>query len=255
MIIRADFEREALRKGGARLATLLQKLATMVAPEVSVMSLEAEAQKLIKETGDTPAFLGYQPHGAKRPYPAALCVSINDAIVHGIPEEGTVIQDGDVVTLDCGLVHEDFITDSAVTVYAGTVSEEKKLLIRATEEALAAGINAARTGNHMGDIGYAIERVGKKYSLGSPRELGGHSVGNAVHEEPFVPNFGTPGKGPILEEGMVIAIEPMFMLGSSGIRLDADGYTYRTRDGSCSAHSEHTVIVGAQGAEVLTKRP
>lgn len=254
MIVRNENERETLREAGKKHASILKQLAAMVVPGISTAELEDEARRLIAEAGAEAAFLGYQPHGAKRPYPAALCVSVNDAIVHGIPNENSLtIQEGDIVTLDCGLTYKGLITDAAVCVIAGQGSEEDKTLIRATREALDAGIAQAYAGNHIGDIGAAIEAFGKKYGFGSPRELGGHSVGRHVHEEPFVPNFGPAGSGELLEEGMVIAIEPMFMLGRSKIYLDKDGYTYRTKDGSKSAHVEHTVIVGANSAEVLTK--
>ena len=254
MIVKSDSERETLREAGKKHASILKQLAVMVVPGISTQELEDEARQLITEAGAEPAFLGYQPQGAKRPYPAALCVSINDAIVHGIPnEQPTILQEGDIVTLDCGLTYKGLITDAAVCVIAGQGSGEDKALIRAAREALDAGIAQARAGNHIGDIGVAVEAIGKKYGYGSPRELGGHSVGRHVHEEPFVPNFGPAGSGELLEEGMVIAIEPMFMLGKSKIYLDPDGYTYRTRDGSKSAHVEHTVIVGKNGAEILTQ--
>jgi methionyl aminopeptidase len=254
MITKREEEREALREGGRRHGTILKKLAAMVVPGVSTQTLEDEARQLVTEGGDAAAFLGYRPSGAVRPFPAALCVSINDAIVHGVPNETIYeIQQGDVVTLDIGLVHEGFITDAAVTVIAGTGSKEKELLVRAAYEALDAGIAAAVLGNTLGDIGAAIEAIGKKYGFGSPRELAGHGVGRSVHEEPYVPNFGRPGKGAKLEEGMVIAIEPMFTLGSGEIVLDADDFTYRTRDGSSASHAEHTVLITSEGTEVLTK--
>ena len=254
MIVQNENERVTLREAGKKHAAILRNLVIMTVPGITTLELEEEARRLIKEAGSTPAFLNYKPHGARRPYPAALCVSINDAIVHGIPNENpTTIQEGDVVTLDCGITYQGLITDAAISVIAGAGSTEDKKLIAATQEALAAGIRSARAGNHIGDIGAAVEAVGEKYGYGSPRELGGHSVGRAVHEEPFVPNFGPAGTGEELVEGMVLAIEPMFMLGGSKVYLDKDGYTYRTKDGAKSAHVEHTVIVGKNGAEVLTQ--
>lgn len=254
MIIQNDTERHTLREGGKKHAVILKQLAALAVHGVSTMTLEEEARRFIVDAGGAPSFLGYKPQGAKRPYPAALCVSINDAIVHGIPNENSVVlQEGDIVSLDCGFTYQGFITDAAVCVIVGDGGDdEEKKLVRAAYEALDAGIQEARVGNTVGDIGAAIEAVGKKYGFGSPRELGGHSVGRAVHEEPFIPNFGPAGSGAKLEEGMVIAIEPMFTLGSGKIYLDADGYTYRTKDGSKSAHAEHTVIVRKDGAEVLT---
>ena len=253
MIAKKDEEMAALREGGKRLGEILRTLADHATPGVSTLVLEDEARRMIAEGGDTAAFLGYKPAGSKRPYPAALCVSINDAIVHGIPNEGSyIIQDGDVVTVDLGLVHKGHITDAAITVIAGTGNPEDVKLVSATRDALAAGIAEARVGNTLGDVGAAIEAVGNRYKLGSPRDLGGHSVGKKVHEEPFIPNFGKRGEGVKIVEGMVLAIEPMLTRGSSEIKLDPDGYTYRTKDGSRAAHSEHTILVTATGPEVLT---
>jgi len=226
----------------------------MVAPGISTQELEDEARRLVAEGGDRAAFLNYQPEGARRPYPAALCVSVNDAIVHGIPnEDAHILQEGDLVTLDIGLEHGGLITDAAISINVGGVHAENSTLIRVAQEALDAGIGAARAGNTVGDIGHAIEKVGVKYKLNFPAELCGHSVGLSVHEEPLILNYGEPGTGEQLVDGMVIAIEPMFMMGKSAIKLDSDGYTYRTKDGSRAVHVEHTVLVTPQGAEILTK--
>lgn len=253
MIAQTEKERETLREGGARLGSYLAVLKRMAKPGISTLFLEEEAQKLIGSQGDKASFFGYMPDGARRPYPAALCVSVNDAIVHGIPnEDPEILNDGDVVTLDMGLTHDGLVTDAAVCLVVGNAAPDEKRLLQCAREALDAGIAEARVGNTLGDIGYAIETVGKQYKLNGPRELGGHSVGARVHEEPFIPNFGKRGTGPKITEGMVLAIEPMFMLGRGAIFLDADGYTYRTRDGSKSAHVEHTVLVTAQGPEILT---
>jgi methionyl aminopeptidase len=243
-----------LREGGRRHAEILKALALLVRPGVSTQTLEDEARRLIAEGGDTPAFLNYTPEGERRPYPAALCVSINDEIVHGIPNlEPKIIKEGDLVTLDTGLIHEGLITDAAISVIAGNGSEEVKALLRAAHEAIDAGIGAARVGNTVGDIGAAIQAVADKHGYNYPFELVGHGVGLSVHEEPIVPNYGDPGEGPELEEGLVIAIEPMLMLGKAAVKFDSDGYTCRTRDGSVAAHVEHTVMVGVNGAEILTK--
>lgn len=254
MIARTERERAVLREGGKRLATILRTLALEVRPGISTEDLDEKARALLSASGDRAAFLGYRPEGAPRPYPAALCISVNDVIQHGIPNEHPrIIKDGDLITLDMGLVHDGLITDSAVSVIAGTADSEDRSLIEAVEEALAAGIREAKTGNTTGHIGAAIESVGKKYGLKFPPELAGHGVGKRVHEEPYVPNYGTPGEGDELVEGLVIAIEPMFTRGGGAVKLDSDGYTYRTKDGSRSAHAEHTVIVGALGPEVLTR--
>lgn len=253
MIAKSEEEKEILREGGKRLANILHTLKSKVVPGVQTQALEDEARKLIQEAGATPAFLGYTPQGADRPYPSALCVSINEEIVHGIPNENSkVIQDGDVVTLDCGIVYEGLVTDSAVSTVAGRGAKEDYMLIQATEEALDAAINAAAVGATIGDIGNAVARVEKKYNLCAPLELGGHGVGKGVHEEPFVPNWGKKGEGEELIEGMVLAIEPMFSIGTNEITLSKDGYTYMTKDGSKAAHSEHTILITKEGAEILT---
>jgi len=254
MIVTTKEELEILREGGKRLAYMLDELKSMVAPGVSTGTLEEMARALIAARGDTPAFLGYTPAGSGRPFPAALCVSINEVIVHGIPnEKPRNIKEGDVVTLDLGLIHEGLIVDAAVSTIAGAGSEEDLRLVRAVYEALDASISRARTGNTTGDIGRAVQAVGEKHDLKSPRELGGHGVGKSVHEEPFVPNWGKPGTGVKLKEGQVLAIEPMFAIGSAEVKLLEDGYTYVTKDGSRTAQVEHTVVVGKDGAEVLTK--
>ena len=245
---------ETLREGGKRHAEILQALAAMVAPGVSTQTLEDEARRMIAEKGDTAAFLGYTPEGERRAFPAALCVSINDEIVHGIPNEGEkVLQEGDLVTLDLGLVHDGLITDAAVSVIVGAGDEKLKRMHQAALEALQAGIDQARPGNTTGDIGYAVQQIAEKHGYGYPLELAGHGVGLTVHEEPLVPNYGTPGTGTRLEEGMVIAIEPMFMLGKGAVKFDNDGYTCRTRDGSIAVHVEHTGLIGKDGAEIRTK--
>jgi methionyl aminopeptidase len=254
MIAKTQEEIDILREGGKDLARYLRILGGMVVPGVTSLEIETRARELIAADGNTPSLLNYKPDGAKRPYPAATCVSVNDAIVHSIPNEHIyTFKDGDVVSVDLTLTHKGLITDATVTVIAGVADPADARLIRATQEAIDAGIRAARVGNTTGDIGHAIEQVAKKYTLGSPYDLAGHGVGRTVHEAPYVPNFGTPGTGTQLEEGFVIAIEPMFARGSGRIVLGKDGYTYRTKDGSRAAHIEHTVLITQAGAEVLTR--
>jgi len=242
-----------LREGGRRHAEILRELAAMVRPGVSAAELDDRAAELIAAGGDRSAFLNYKPDGAERPYPATLCVSVNDEVVHGIPnEEEKVLQEGDIVSLDLGLVHKGLITDAAVTVAVGTVSKDVAKLLRDTEDALKAGIRAAKGGRHVGDISQAIERIGIAGGYGIIEELAGHGVGYRVHEDPYVPNWGDAGMGEPLSPGLVIAIEPMFNLGTRAIKLGKDGYTYRTADGSYSAHFEHTVVITKGEAEILT---
>lgn len=243
-----------MREGGKIHARILKEVAKKVKPGVKTDELNAYAEKLIDEAGCIASFLGYQPADAKRPYPASLCVSINEEIVHGIPNEGgRILFEGDIVTLDLGLTYKGLITDAAITVPVGKVTSEASNLIQVTKEALDRGIKAMRLHGHIGDIGDAVLQIAIKNKLGIIEGLSGHGVGYSVHEEPFVPNRAKRGEGPKLEAGLVIAIEPMFSLGSRDIKKLNDGYTYITRDKSLSAHFEHTVAVTQSGIEVLTR--
>jgi methionyl aminopeptidase len=255
MIAKTKKEIESLRESGRRLALHLQELSKMVRPGITTHELEMKAREMVEKDGDTPAFLHYRDSRAGDPYPSALCVSINDVIVHSpASENGGVIEDGDVVSLDFGIKHNGYYTDHAVTLIAGTKRDpEDEKLVKAAYEATEAGINAARIGNTTGDIGEAVELVAKKYGLGFPRNLSGHGVGKKVHEEPLVPNCRDPRFNVPLEEGLVIAIEPMFTLGTGVLFIDKDGHSYRTKDGSRAAHVEHTVIITKNGPEILTK--
>ena len=252
--IKKPEEIEILREGGKRHALILSAVAKKVAPGVSTKELDDYAQKLISEGGDTSAFLGYKPQGARRPFPASMCISVNDAVVHGIPNENPIIlNEGDVVSLDMGLIHKGLITDMAVTVPVGKIDTLSRKLVKVTEESLRRAISACRGGGTTGDIGHAVEECVTSQGLTIIEELAGHGVGYKVHEDPYVPNYGEPGEGDALRPGMVIAIEPIVTLGKDGIRLDSDGYTYRTTDGKKSAHFEHTVLITEDGCEVLTK--
>ncbi|MCX6716157.1 MAG: type I methionyl aminopeptidase [Candidatus Taylorbacteria bacterium] len=242
-----------LREGGRRHAEIIRELAKMVRPGITAAELNRRAEELILAGGDTAAFLNYKPEGAPRPYPASLCVSINEEIVHGIPnEKEKIIKEGDIVSLDLGLVHKGLITDSAITVAAGNASKDLENLLRVTWKALMAGIKEAKGGRRVGDISNAIERIGVAGKYGIVEELSGHGVGYHVHEDPYVPNYGEAGQGEVLKPGMVIAVEPMFNLGTRRIKLDRDGYTYRTADGKPSAHFEHTIVITKGDPEILT---
>ena len=254
MIAKTADDREALREGGRRLARHLRILSDMVAPGVRSIDLEKRAVEMVELDGDVPAFLHYPSGKRGEKFPGGLCFSANDAIVHGPAAIADyVIQEGDIVSLDFGIRHRGLYTDHAVTVIAGRGSEEDKRLVRGTYEALDAGIQAALVGARIGDIGHAIEEVADRYHFGFPRNLSGHGVGRAVHEEPHVPNFGTPRTGQILQENLVIAIEPMMTLGTGDLYIDKDGFTYRTKDHSRAAHAEHTVLLTMEGPEILTK--
>jgi len=245
-------EIEILRESGKRLAAVLDAVEKEVKPGITTKQLDEIAERLIREGGDVPSFLNYTPDGANRPYPASLCVSVNEEIVHGIPGD-RVLKEGDIVGIDLGVTHKGLITDSARTVLVGNVDKEIVNLVNTTKEALHAGIKAAKGGGRIGDIANAIENVASKYGFGIPETLGGHGVGHNVHEEPYVPNFGKKGSGPILKPGMVLALEPMLNIGSKEIELDQDGYTFKTEDRSISAHFEHTILITEGDAEILTK--
>ena len=242
-----------LREGGKRHSEIMQLLVAKIVPGITTKEVDDYAETLIKECGDTASFLNYKPTGAKYPYPASVCISINNEIVHGIPSEKRIIKEGDIVSIDLGLTHKGLVTDMAVTVPVGVIGKESEKLLEVTKEALFVGIKNAKGGKRTGDIGSAVERFVKQFGYGIVEELAGHGVGYSVHEDPFVPNFGEAGKGDILQPGVVIAIEPMLNLGTKEIILDEDGYTYRTKDSKRSAHFEHTVLITKGEAEVLTK--
>ena len=240
-----------MREGGRRLAVVLREVAGEVRAGMSKIEIDRMAENLISAGGDTPAFKNYKPFGARRAFPSVLCVSVNDEIVHGIPN-GYRLREGDIVGLDLGIKHGGLYTDMAVTVGVGKISSVDKKLIDVTRESLEAGIAAAVGGGTTGDIGYAIESAVKPYNYGIVRELSGHGVGKKLHEDPYVPNYGKRGSGAKLTPGMVIAIEPMINRGEDEIVLAEDNFTYKTRDGSRSAHFEKTILITSGKPEVLT---
>ncbi len=242
---------EALRASGAILAAVLFELKKNIYEGVTLSSLDKKARTFLMARNARPAFLNYKPEWAERAYPAAICASVNEKIVHGIPNEYK-IKDGDLVKIDMGVNFNGYVTDAAMTVGVGVISKNAERLIRTTEEALYKGIRECVFGNRLGDIGNAIETHAKKNGITVISGLTGHGVGFELHEEPTVYNFGTRGKGMELREGLVIAIEPMFSLGSADIIQTADE-GYATADGSLSAHFEHTVAIGENGPEILTK--
>ena len=246
-------EIKILRAGGKRLAFILNELKKAVKPGITTRELDTMARELVAAEGDSPSFLNYKPRGVKVAYTAALCVSVNEEVVHGIPGERT-LKTGDVVSLDLGLNHQGLFLDSAVTTTVGPVAPEVEKLITITRDALHAGVAAIKKGAYTGDIGHAIEGYAFKNGYGLVEGLGGHGVGHKVHEDPEVPNSGVPRTGDKLVPGMVIAIEPMFTLGSGEVKCLPDQYTYVSVDGSLSAHWEHTVHINDKGeGEILTK--
>lgn len=254
MIARTKEEKAGLIEAGRRFGIILQKVAEAAKPGVSTLELDTLSESLIREGGDVPAFKGYRPEGAGRSYPATICISVNDDVVHGIPGP-RILKEGDIVSLDLGLTHDGYIMDSAVTVPVGKVSEEAQELMRATQASLEAAIQAARPGARVGDISYATEQAFKGTGFSVVKLLGGHGVGKEVHEEPFIANAGHPGTGPEIVVGMVLALEPIANAGKAGVFIAPDGWTYRTKDGSLSAHFEHTILVGEDETIVLTRRP
>ena len=252
VIIKTESEIARLKKGGPILAAILRQVAEKVTPGITTGELNDYAHELITKAGHTPAFLNYKPEGADFPYPASLITSVNAEVVHGIPGK-KILKEGDIIALDLGLNYEGVFLDHAITVPVGAIGGKDKELLAVTEEALAKGIEAIVPGATVGDIGYAIESFVKPYKLGIVRVLSGHGVGRAIHEDPYIPNYGRPGRGAKLEPGMVIAIEPMLTRGSEDIITMPDGYTLKTVDGSRSAHFEHTVLITEEGAEILTK--
>ncbi len=255
MIAKKKEDIAALREGCRRTARHLRILCEMVAPGVTSRELEMKAREMVEKDGDTMAFYGYSGDKNVPPYESGLCCSVNDVIVHSPAGQNNArFEDGDIVSLDFGIIHKGFYSDCARTVIAGTaLNEDDERLVRGTYEAADAGIAAARVGGTIGDIGYAVQKIAEKHNFGYPKNLCGHGVGRALHEDPRIPNFGEPGTGPKIQEGLVIAIEPMMTLGGGELYVDKDKHSYRTKDGSRSAHVENTVIVTKNGPEVLTK--
>jgi methionyl aminopeptidase len=240
-------EIRAIRQAGEILSSILAILVESVEVGMNTKQLSAIASKELKAFGGEGSFLGYNG------FPDVLCVSINDEVVHGIPSDKRIIADGDIVGLDFGVTYDGMIADAARSVIAGKPKQKQHIeLLERTEQALMAGISVVKDGVRTGDIGYAVQQSLERYRYGIVRDLVGHGVGHQVHEEPNIPNYGRPNTGPWLEKNMTIAIEPMVTLGTEKVRLASDGWTILTTDGSWSAHFEHTVLIGDNGAEILT---
>lgn len=250
--LKSPGEIDAMRGAGKVVAAALTAVRQHAAPGVVLKELDAVAADVLADAGARSSFKDYQPHFAPYPFPAVLCTSVNDAIVHGIPDTYR-LRDGDVLSIDFGAELDGFHGDSALTFAVGTPAAADVALIEDTQRALEAGIAAARPGARMGDIAHAVGTVGRAAGYGIPADFGGHGVGRQMHEDPPVPNDGRPGRGLRLKPGLVIAIEPMFMAGGHDrYRVDPDGWTLRTVDGSRAAHCEHTIAVTDDGPVVLT---
>jgi methionyl aminopeptidase len=248
--LKSKKEVERMRRAGQIVAEVLVRLQEEVKPGVTTLELDRIAEEMTRKRGAAPAFKGYQVAG--RIFPASLCVSINDEVVHGIPSADRVLKEGDIIGCDFGVVVDGYYGDAAVTVPVGKVTEEAQHLVDATRESLWAGIRTIKVGTRLGDLSHAIQTYAEGAGLSVVREFVGHGIGRHLHEEPQVPNFGEPGKGRLLREGMVLAIEPMLNLGEPGVMVKEDGWTAVTRDGSLSAHFEHSVAVTVDGPVVLT---
>jgi methionyl aminopeptidase len=252
-LIKTPAEIAIMAEGGRRLAAVLEELGAAVRPGMTTLELDRLARKRIEAGGDKPSFLHYRPGGAAKAYPFTLCTSVNDVIVHGQPS-GYALQEGDIIKLDLGLRHEGLHVDSAITVPVGgerAVPKEVRALLETTKEALYAGIKVAKAGKRLGDIGHAIGKVVHKNKFSVADGLTGHGIGEHLHEDPTVYNFGDKGTGAVLKEGMVIAIEPMVAIGASAIRQLGDE-SWGTADRSWAAHFEHTVAITAKGPRILT---
>ncbi len=243
-------EIEKIREGGKIHTRILQQTAKLAKPGISTWELNAFAEAEILKAGGRPSFKGYGPKGHQ--FPAGLCTSLNSVVVHGVPSKNQVLKEGDILGLDIGMEYKGLYTDTAITVAVGNITKEAQRLLELTKKALSIGIEQARIGNKVGDISAAVQKVADDNHLGIIRDLVGHGVGHAVHEDPQVPNYGKKGAGPELKEGLVIAIEPMFTLGTDDIFIEDDGWTVTTRDQSLAAHFEHTVAITKNGPEILT---
>jgi methionyl aminopeptidase len=247
IVCKSPREIEQMRRANMLVADVLAELAELVQPGVTTADLDAAAERMVRAAGAEPAFKGY------RGYPATLCASVNDEVVHGIPANRPLAA-GDIISLDMGVKLDGFFGDSAVTVPVGKISEDAQRLLRVTREALHKGIAQVRTGGRVSDIGHAIQEHVEAAGFSVVREFVGHGIGSQLHEEPQIANYGEPGRGPRLAEGMVLAIEPMVNMGRPAVKVLKDGWTAVTRDGSLSAHFEHTVAVTRDGPLVLTER-
>lgn len=246
IFLKSKEEIEIMRQGGAIVAEVLFKLEEALGPGISTEDLDRLAEEYIRSKGAVPTFIGYQG------YPKTLCTSINEEVVHGIPNKSRILKNGDVIGIDCGVTYKGFVADHAKTFCVGEVSPENSELVQTAEEALYKGIEQIKTGNRIGDIGACVQSVADQKGYGIVKDFVGHGVGRKMHEEPQVPNFGTPGTGPRIKVGMVLAIEPMFNLGTGEVKVLKDGWTVVTKDKKCSAHFEHTIALTDQGYSILT---
>ena len=244
-IIHSDKEISSIRSSCRILSEVFRDIVKLISPGVSTSELDAEAEKMIRQNGAEPAFKGYKG------FPASVCVSINEVVVHGIPGP-RILKEGDIVSMDMGVKFGGYFSDAAITVPVGKIAPELEKLLKITREALFKGIGEARVGNRLSDISHAVQTYVENNDYSVVRDFVGHGIGSSLHEEPQIPNFGEPGRGPRLKRGMVLAIEPMVNMGSYEIRIEDDKWTVVTADGKPSAHFEHTIAVTDGEPEILT---
>jgi len=251
--VKTASEIEAMRESGRMLATILQVVKSQVAPGMTTKQLAEIAARELKALGGEPSFLNYPGQPSAANFPDVICISVNEEVVHGIPRDDKIIKNGDIVSLDFGVTYRGMITDGALSTIAGKPhSQTHEHLVRYTERAMLAGVDAVHDRVRTGDIGAAVEAVLNKYKYGIVRDLVGHGVGHELHEDPNIPNYGRPNTGPWLDAGMTIAIEPMATLGTERVYVAEDGWTIVTADESWAAHFEHTILITPDGAEILT---
>jgi len=244
--LKTDEEIELLRENNILVSRTLAEVGKNIRPGVSTKELDTIAEEFIRSHGAVPAFLGYQG------FPASLCISVNEHVVHGIPSSKIILKEGDIVSVDCGTFLKGFVGDSAYTFAVGEVAPEVEQLLTVTKEALCKGAAEAVIGKRVGDISYAVQTYSESFGYGVVRELQGHGLGRKMHEDPGVPNYGARGRGPLLKEGMVICIEPMINLGTKSVVFERDGWTVRTKDRKPSAHFEYAVAIRKDGPDILT---
>jgi len=244
MVLKTPGEIELMDEANRIVHRVLDEMGRAIVPGATPRQLDRIAEKIIRDAGGAPAFLNY------RGYPATLCISVNDVIVHGIPNDAP-LKGGDIVGIDCGVLYKGYYGDAARTFAVGEIATEAQRLLDVTQEALRRAVAQVRPGGRLSDIGHAVQKYAESQGFSVVREFSGHGIGTSLHEDPQIPNYGVPGRGPKLKPGMVLAIEPMVNAGGCGVRMDADGWTARTEDGSLSAHFEFSVAVTPRGARVL----
>ncbi|WP_424245711.1 methionyl aminopeptidase [Elusimicrobium posterum] len=244
--VKSEKDLEKMRKAGKIVGDVLRLMRTLVKPGISTLDLDKEAETYIRSQGALPGFLGYNG------FAGTICASVNEEVVHGIPQKGKILRDGDIISIDVGARLDGFYADAAITVGVGKVSDEAQRLMDLTKKSLELAIAQVKPGVHLGDVSNAVETFATLHNLGIVREYCGHGVGRNLHEEPAIPNYGVRGTGPVLKKGYVLAIEPMLNAGKDHVKSLEDGWTVVTKDGSYSAHFEHTVAVTENGSEILT---